>query len=722
MGRWSRTFKKYERHFLLGLVVILLLTFSVTGAVQCSQGGDGEGQDLGGSFQLPIADQQTVTNAEFVEQSRRAMRFREAVCIPARIPEITFRFAFPYLMAAQPQGAPTATWQHILLTEAARAAGYHCGDDYQLKTAVQEAVQNSTAGFQYSDELYARFLRQRWGGSAADFQDAVREVVIRDQFLRPLIDTFRYSYAYPEAYEKWKEEHERVNLAYVAASGEDFRLPVLEQEVTRTTIGEQEGRLRDVGDTVGRIRRVVSQAESYKARHDAYPTTFEEIPDPFEQGTPKDAWGTDLRYAVENEAPWPVSAGPDGEFDTGDDLTPDTVKQVDTLAALREVGDALLQWYVAEEAWPEAIEDLRASPPSGGLPPLKTPGRDGWAQELGYEKGEGEAPPRLFSLGPDGAPGTDDDVAAVISADRAVVPVSPALAIYVDGAARDAWDHALRFQLKQAMGTIWEVASAGKDGEWFTDDDVTESNANEIQNFYNRPEIRADYVTEVRRRFQALYAHLPLIPDAVLERMWEAFPDAHPDEEDAYDYWWRNQGESYYLAENPADPETGHGAELALRLAPAAQHVLVPRADIFGEVPSAFAVPADEPDGSGRGDEGDDTDRGEGDEGDEEGEGDEGDEADDTDPGAGDEGDEGDEEEPGADLPEEPVDPLRRVYVEKGWRPILLRELFVDRVLNDLLAEARDSRDAHEAWKERKAAYEAWQAAQPEDGDGDEEE
>jgi hypothetical protein len=90
-----------------------------------------------------------------------------------------------------------------------------------------------------------------------------------------------------------------------------------------------------------------------------------------------------------------------------------------------------------------------------------------------------------------------------------------------------------------------------------------------------------------------------------------------------------------YTAEDPRDPEKGHGAALAKRLAPDAPAYLVPDAAIFGEPP--------------------------------------------------------------ADLAKD--DPLRKEYLEKGWREVLLREYFFESLLLEHLTAAIESRKKVEEWQ-----------------------
>jgi len=194
------------------------------------------------------------------------------------------------------------------------------------------------------------------------------------------------------------------------------------------------------------------------------------------------------------------------------------------------------------------------------------------------------------------------------------------------------------------------VTSAGPDGVFGTDDDLDTGNQAEVAAFYERPEVKIEFEVPEKKDFEALYVHLPLIPDEALSWLLETYPQHKPDENAAFDRWRQLHEYSYYMAEDPTDPESGHGAEHAKRVAPDHPAVLVPSSTVFGDAPEGF-VSEDDPD--------------------------------------------------------------RKTYLEKGWRPILLREGFLENVLNDLLTRARDSHTALKTWEEKKALFDAGTGEDP---------
>ena len=245
MGRFSKTLKKYERHFLLGLVIILLLTFSVGGAIQCQNNQADGALDYGGAFLVTPSKRDDVDNNEFWGWARRLDGYRQTV----RVPSLRYE---AFLRQAPVDERLRSTWTHIMPTEAARSAGYKVGEEWQLKAAVQKAVESVMRGMPFNDATYDQFLNQQYRRPAKEFEQTVREQVMKDAFVRPLVETPRFEISYEQAYEVWKNLLERVDLEYVALSGADFNLAALQQESSRDRIGAQVGLL----DEVSRRRRM----------------------------------------------------------------------------------------------------------------------------------------------------------------------------------------------------------------------------------------------------------------------------------------------------------------------------------------------------------------------------------------------------------------------------------------------------------------------------------
>ena len=82
--------------------------------------------------------------------------------------------------------------------------------------------------------------------------------------------------------------------------------------------------------------------------------------------------------------------------------------------------------------------------------------------------------------------------------------------------------------------------------------------------------------------------HLPLVPDETLAWLLETYPQHRPDEEEAFNRWRQLHEYSYYMAEDPADPESGHGAAHARAVAPDQPAILVPASTVFGDRPGGL--------------------------------------------------------------------------------------------------------------------------------------
>jgi hypothetical protein len=201
------------------------------------------------------------------------------------------------------------------------------------------------------------------------------------------------------------------------------------------------------------------------------------------------------------------------------------------------------------------------------------------------------------------------------------------------------------------------VTSAGEDGKPKTDDDVTSGNATDIQVFYYQIQNRPEFTVPWKREFESLWAILPLVSDEALKRAWEKNPEWRPDEREAYDHWRHNTGVYYTVREtsdptsavvDPADPVKGHGVDVLAdlkkdKVIPESQNgVLVPAAADFGdrgEAPKEGPAPAS--------------------------------------------------------------DEQYRTYVDKGWRRIVLRELFFEKMFNKALQDARKSKEETEKWDKK---------------------
>jgi hypothetical protein len=646
----TKKFKRFERHFLIGLVVLLLASFSVTGALTFCEDRSDDGSRLraGGTFEVVPGDRVEVSDAEFADAHMRRRQFLAAV----RTPTLEL---YPFTAGLRMDNPYEETWLNLMSVRAAEASGYRVGEE-QLKQALRDLIggRGSARGQgEFTNAAYQRFLRDEYrGGTQGEFEAELKRLLLRDAFVTPLVRTAAYAVGYADAYEEWKRGRVQVDLEYVALPAAGFAATVEQEERTRAAVGAQVERLQNVNAAARMLRTLRDHAEIAKKTKGAWPADLEALA----EGAPaikdqRDPWGQPLRYTVTDSEMALRSAGADGEMDTADDVTLGTLAALQAHGALRRVGMALVTWHKATGAWPEGLPKLLEKPGADLVPPLQREKEfdDGWGRRVVYVAAEGGASARLTSLGADGEAGTDDDLVIEVTTDDArVVPSGPLVAAAVVGA-EDAWGRPLDIRMQEGDAWMWLVSSAGADGEAGTADDLDTGNEQELAALYTRDKaLRQELRTEARRRFELLYVHLPMIDDAMLATLWERFPAQRPTSEEELYREWLTSRDPFYLAEDPADPATGYGAVRMKRIAPEAP--LTP-------VPSAATIPAP----------------------------------------LGDAG----------DAPATPTGPtaddaaLRETYRTKGWREIMVRSVFVERILAHLLETARTRAGEIAAWDKK---------------------
>ena len=686
MGVWNRIWKRYERHIMLGLVTILLATFSITGAMAgCFDrgGSDSQGPKYGGTYLVSANETTELTDAEYAKYANQFFTWHRAI---AQQPtSIAYRdFMAPFLNN-QELIPEQMVYSHRVAIDAAKEAGYKAGPK-QISRAVKELVSRTT-GMAASNVVYQRFLRDRYpGGTAADFRRMTKELVLKDMFLAPLIDTERFAITWEEAYEQWKKTRERVDLEYVALDGSQFADVVALEEKTRSVLSRFETAVGDMRAALVLVRRTHGGIAGWRKENpDAeWPGDFAALVEAkaLQRIPEADPWGNELHFAGLDGAEFDLrSVGPDGKHGTDDDVRLALEQSTQTYGAMVDVVRATLESYGATKEWPADLATLR-KPIGEGLPPLKADAKDGYGKELRYEAASGDGTPAVVSAGPDGTFGNDDDIRVQVEADADPKTVSlPATDVVTtwlpkddDSIPLDGYGNAPVVSIQGASPLLLKVTSNGPDGVFGNDDDISGGNEQGLRLFFQDPDITEKVAIPQRREFEALYVHLPLFPDSVLEKLWNDKPEFRPESEEKLFQEWMNDRGDLYKAEKPGDPETGHGATSAKELAPDATLYLVPRKDIF---PASL-----DDDAKARGvGEGDDEEKGDGEN--------DGEEKDDE------EKDDGKDKED-----EEPVaDPQREEFLTSGWREILIRQRFIERYLQDIRDRLLESQKEFDEWE-----------------------
>jgi len=677
MSQFWKNVKKYERSLMLGLLIIILATFSVTGlASQCSSTEERtDARDMGGSFVTVSGRKVKVSDHDF-----RAVHARYApiYLFPSWGPSLKWGPDIGVVDGKDRMNYEAATWAHIATVASAEDAGYRVGDQ-ELAEGIRNIVTRAQlmggrrpeqGGLSFTPALYDRVLQVTgYRQPKADFERTVREILLKDKYLTPILDSLRFSEDRASAYDQWKAGRERVDLRFAAVSAKQFADRVAKEEATRSTIARQSELFQRLVSSAQEGRRVLQRAQEHKEKNGAFAKDEAELvsKEPgkvaFPGGKlPNDGWGKPFAYALVGDAPTVVSAGPDGQAGTADDVGAEVLDVLQALGTLRTVGDAAHTWQGVAKAWPAALPELTTAPkppeagPAVGAP-LATLPKDPWGRELAYDP----AGPVLLSTGPDGARGTADDVVAELKVDGVRVPVPERLAPFLVRDAKDAWDRPFLVQLRVASPLAFETTSTGPDGALGGDDDLKEGNGLDLQAFFTG--IALEYRLPPRHEFEMLHAAPVLIPDEILAKAWKAHPEWRPTEQEAFDHFTRQEGVDYVTKKvtgegaeakeveiDPADPEKGYGIPLltelkeAKRIPAEAKGVQVPAAESFGDLKDPPAA------------------------------------------------------QPGI-APGTASDPRWKVYVEKRWRPIVLRDMFVEKMMNDLLTRSRVAAAKHATWE-----------------------
>jgi hypothetical protein len=368
MSQFWKNVKKYERSLMLGLLIVILATFSVTGlASQCSRGGQqGDARDMGGTFVTATGRKVTVSDQEF-----RGVytRYSSIYLFPAWGPSLKWGPDIGLVDTKERQNIEMAVWTHMATVASAEDAGYRVGDE-ELAEGIRTIVTRAQAvmtrrrpeqsALAFTPALYDRVLQVTgYRQPKADFERTVREILLKDKYLTPLLDSMRFSEDRAAAYEQWKAGRERVDLRFVAVPAAQFADRVAKEETTRSAIAKQTDLLRQLVSTAQEGKRVLQRATEHKDKHGAFAKDEAELvaKEPgkvaFPGGKlPNDAWGKPFAYALAGDVPTVTSAGPDGQAGTADDVSADLADVLQGLGTLRTVGDAAFTWRGVAKAWP----------------------------------------------------------------------------------------------------------------------------------------------------------------------------------------------------------------------------------------------------------------------------------------------------------------------------------------------------------------------------------
>ena len=158
MKKIRRLVKNYERWFMIGLVVVLLVIFTVMGSITgggSSGGGDDgpAGDHVAGSFALLAADRTSVTNSEF-SQARTLY-------------ELSQRARRGGVYEAPDE---SEVWTYLLLREAARREGITVSE-----ADVRVEISRSWGPAFLSDPATYKALLTRWRVTPRQYENSIKE-------------------------------------------------------------------------------------------------------------------------------------------------------------------------------------------------------------------------------------------------------------------------------------------------------------------------------------------------------------------------------------------------------------------------------------------------------------------------------------------------------------------------------------------------------------------
>ncbi|MEM8884142.1 MAG: hypothetical protein AAGD14_08750 [Planctomycetota bacterium] len=165
--------ERYERWFMLGLVVFLLVIFTVTDQISASfMGGGGEAgpgmDERAGSFYINPKTEVEVTYGDF-NRAQSAVR------------------VWQMLTFGQQEPSDLDIWSHLILMATAEAEGIRVGNA-ELRDAI--LGQPALAQLVADKEQYRKFLRERLNMSIPQFEESIRAALTAARVRQLYIDSY----------------------------------------------------------------------------------------------------------------------------------------------------------------------------------------------------------------------------------------------------------------------------------------------------------------------------------------------------------------------------------------------------------------------------------------------------------------------------------------------------------------------------------------------------
>ncbi|MEE8105157.1 MAG: hypothetical protein V3T86_06450 [Planctomycetota bacterium] len=233
-----RLFKKYERWFLIGLIVFLLAIFTVVEPLTDFLQGVGQTDprsEIAGSFYVLPGETRSVTFAEYQDALRTVAITRNLLSRGAE----------------RDDPPPSAVWSFLIRQAAADREGIHVSDS----DLVSELRGIMPPNLDLKDPIYEQFIRQRTGVGLAQFEEAFR-LFLRGQRVRALYQA-SYLVAPAESRSKALDDYldaatDSVRASWAALDSERF----LEEAATELKADQDPDKaLKKFFETSPRVKR-----------------------------------------------------------------------------------------------------------------------------------------------------------------------------------------------------------------------------------------------------------------------------------------------------------------------------------------------------------------------------------------------------------------------------------------------------------------------------------
>ncbi len=201
MRKLRRLIERNERWFMLGLLIVILVIFTVTDQITAAlsgRGGEGhlDPKTVAGSFDLLPGERVEVTWEQY-EQARSKYAIWHGLFSGDR----------------QSRIRPSEVWREILLSAAAAHEGITVSNR-ELVTFLKAAIPPQIFG---DRETYARLIREQFGGiGLAQFEEAVRAHLVTERVRMLYVDAFKL--APPASREEMVKQYTSQNIEFTRVS------------------------------------------------------------------------------------------------------------------------------------------------------------------------------------------------------------------------------------------------------------------------------------------------------------------------------------------------------------------------------------------------------------------------------------------------------------------------------------------------------------------------